>query len=393
MPNFAGAMVGLGEGITVGGKALADYFAKSGLQEEFGRIQAERDRVLQGYHRENQQFASDLAEGVAMRAEQRRPANIIQEGAAQTHVDVEREQATRPGVIARAQETARVNAEAPLQAKVAFGDRLIELATKEAKAKNDQDRQAFIEAMSDPRFVNGLKAEARAKHVDSPATLAQARLAQFQLEQAQELAGLQKGIAAAEAAGPSGADAAKRYRAEIDAKGFTGKWQNMAPLLTAGTALMRAAENEMDTGTKAAMQAQASELFKQAGINAPSSLYKEGDEIRDKKTGKVFVVKDGVPVPKEEIRERPAPGAFDKEFPASRGIIGQRVGAATPQPEQSTQGTQPAASSDYSNRVSLQRGRWVVNIPYRLPGGQNLSDKRFDTKEEAIEAIRQAMRE
>lgn len=264
MPSFAGAMVGLGEGISVGGKMLGDYFAKSDLQAEAAKIQAQRDQTLHQLEGQRDVARAGLQRETHAINAQTDIANIAPTGAAQTAVEVDREAATRPGIIARAEETARVGAEAPIAAKLKFGDQLIEAARREAEAKTDSDRKSVIALTSDPAYMKGLRAEAIAKHVDSPGTIAQAELARFQLSQAQNLAGLQRGLAEAKATGNR--DAEKIYMDRIDAQGFTGKWQNVAPLLTAGTTLMKAAESEMDPSAKAAMQAQAGEFFKQAGV-------------------------------------------------------------------------------------------------------------------------------
>jgi hypothetical protein len=71
MPSFAGAMVGLGEGITVGGKMLGDFFAKSALQEEAAKIQAMRDETLARYQTERDTKQNAEAERRQIAAEER----------------------------------------------------------------------------------------------------------------------------------------------------------------------------------------------------------------------------------------------------------------------------------------------------------------------------------
>lgn len=258
---LAGGAVGAGEA----GKQFGQYLEKSTLQDEAAKIQSQRDQTLQGYAKENIQTTATAQQETHRVNLASDTANIPVAGAAQTGVEVDREAKTRPGFIARTQEEAKTRAEAPLQARISFADQLREITSKDDAAKSASAAATLVENMKDPEYVKALRTEVIAKHPpESSATIAQAQLAQFQLGQAKQIAALQQGYAEAES---SGNEAGKKtYADRISALGFTGKWSNMAPLLTAGTTLMKAAETEMDPAAKASMQAQAGVFFKMAGV-------------------------------------------------------------------------------------------------------------------------------
>ena len=90
-------------------------------------------------------------------------------------------------------------------------------ATAAATAKANAD--AEISKVSDPRYIKGEAALARAKHIEGAGSLAQAALANFQLGVAKNLNVLQGQLAEAQTIGNK--DAAESIQAQIDA--FSGK--------------------------------------------------------------------------------------------------------------------------------------------------------------------------
>ena len=368
---LAGAAQGGGNAGVQAGLQLQKQFG----EEELLKLKSEADLKL-GTTLENLRSTNRVSEHTINAKTD--ISNIRLVGAAQTEVEVGREAATRPGAVARSGEEAKIKAEAPFKASLDYADRLREAAKLDAEAKSDSDRKNLIKLTSDPQYMKGLRAQAIATHVDSPATMAQAELAKFQLGQARTIAGLQEGYATAKAAGNKVAE--KTYADRIDAMGYTGKWQTVAPLLTAGTTLMKAAENEIDPASKAAMQAQAAMMFTQAGIGRGESPA-GGRNGWDPSSGKVF--KDGkeIGAAQSEVEARrkysgygtPEAPKASKAAPDSAKIIGSRAPATPQQPDYVTQSSDmtqkalqnPNLTTEQKAALSLQlqkqlkaEGKW-----------------------------------
>jgi len=198
---------------------------------------------------------------------------------------------------------------------------------------------------------------------ESSATIEQAKLARFTLGKAQELDVMTKGLAAAEAmpAGPDKAAAVKIYQDQISARGYTGKWQNVAPLLSAGTALMKAAETELDPATKTSMQSQAGAMFKQAGVveDKPAG----GAVVYDRKTGQVKV--GGVVLPdraKDDAAARALVTAYETKKAAAPAA------ASTPSTPSTPSAPVGLIDSTKYTRVVGPRGNYIYTRGARGAG-------------------------
>lgn len=158
------------------------------------------------------------------------------------------------------------------------------LNTREQNASNIRVKEAQTKRQEELSFnQQNLKSLttierqlAQARHIESPAMLAQAEMARFNLQQAKEMVALQQGLAQAEADGNE--KGIKAYKDQIEARGFTGKAKDVAPLMTAAAQSMKLAMDPMTPeADKPEHLARANALFKQAGIDTTQKKEKTAD--------------------------------------------------------------------------------------------------------------------
>lgn len=195
MSRMSGALSGLGQGLTVAGLKYADYLEKSALQEEAGKITAQRDATLAAFRRGDIQLQADLQEKANVAADERRRAPYKSAATkAQGLIDGESERRSAPvsdevgGVGPTPAERIKLapQDEARLRAQAYEGEGLVEAASgyrregldherlqrdKDRDAATDRDRdldreQRKVEKEADDRYRGAMlklqeKAEGR----------------------------------------------------------------------------------------------------------------------------------------------------------------------------------------------------------------------------------------
>lgn len=136
-----------------------------------------------------------------------------------------------------------------------------------------------------PDFLKNVAAKKQAEHVETAGSVAQAKLANFQLGRLTSIAALQDDLEKAELNGAT--ETTKRLRARISSLGFSGK-ADVKTYLTAAEAALKSASLEQDPDEKIKLYKRANDLFSEAGLEAPGQP-KKGD-IVDIPDGKGEVV-------------------------------------------------------------------------------------------------------
>jgi hypothetical protein len=115
-----------------------------------------------------------------------------------------------------------------------------------------------------PGYLTNIKNKKLAEHVESSGSVAQAKLANFQLGRLQAVAKLQDDLDAAEQNGAT--STSKQIRTRISSLGFSGK-ADVKTYLSSAEAALKAASLEMDPDQKAKLYERANALFAEAGLD------------------------------------------------------------------------------------------------------------------------------
>ena len=108
-----------------------------------------------------------------------------------------------------------------VQEEKEVGGARAENAGKEATARLGAETDALFARWKNPEYFKGLSAEARAKHIESQASIAQAALTRLQMEGVQDTQRLQRALADARRGGND--EAVQKIQQEITDRAFTGK--------------------------------------------------------------------------------------------------------------------------------------------------------------------------
>jgi len=209
------------------------------------------------------------------------------------------------------------------------------LAKASAQAAADVNRDATLKNGGDPEYIKALTKIAQAGRDPSAvaAHAAQTALAQFQLASAKKVADLQDELTSAISSGDQKAE--EQARLKLDAiQGKGGKADKFyAVAENAGKAMAPALKVLADPAADPAAKEEAQQTIreqralmtaaaKRAGVDLTeaskgSAPYEEGQEIRGKTDGKIYIVKDGVPVLKGQQSAAPAAAPSPRAAPAS----------------------------------------------------------------------------